>query len=85
MVRLQESREPAQAGKHIEPRNILERLKGSATMDNERYKRCSGEMQVTKSGYPEDERVEVIGRILEKYHLLLKNGAQFMFAPETNE
>ncbi|OJF97147.1 MupG family TIM beta-alpha barrel fold protein [Alkalibacterium sp. 20] len=88
LIRVQESREYAQAGKHVEPRNTLKRLKGSVTMDNERYKRYSGEVQVTKSDYPEDERVNVIGRISEKYHLLLKNlenGEQFMFVAETDE
>ncbi|MFO8069226.1 MAG: MupG family TIM beta-alpha barrel fold protein [Alkalibacterium sp.] len=88
LIRVQESRQYAQAGKHVEPSNTLERLKGSVTMDNERYKRYSGEVQVTKADYPEDERVNVIGRISEPYHLLLKNlknGEQFMFVAETDE
>ncbi|SFC49712.1 hypothetical protein SAMN04488102_10861 [Alkalibacterium subtropicum] len=84
LIRVQESRQYAQTGKRVEPDQTDERLKGSVTMDNERYKRYSGEVQVTKADYPEDERVNVVGRIDKKYHLLLDNlhnGDRFMFVP----
>lgn len=87
LIRVQESRQYAQAGKHVDPAHTVKRIAGSVTMDNERYKRYSGEVQVTKSDYPKDGRVNVIGRIPEQYHLLLKNlknGEPFMFVPETD-
>lgn len=88
LIRVQESRQYAQAGKDVEPTNTVRRLKGSVTMDNRRYKRYSGEVQVTKRDYPADERVNVIGNITQKYHLLLDNlhnGDRFMFVLERNQ
>lgn len=85
LLRVQESREFAQQGKVIEPDNQLTRLRGSVTIDNKHYKRYSGEVQITKSDYPKDKRVNVIGQIKETYHLLidnLSNGESFMFIPE---
>lgn len=85
LIRVQESREFAQAGKAIEPDHTTERTKGIITIDNERYKRYSGEVQVMKDNYPADERVNVIGKLKEDYHLLLdnlKNGEEFMFIKE---
>ncbi|MER2063647.1 MAG: MupG family TIM beta-alpha barrel fold protein [Alkalibacterium sp.] len=88
LIRVQESRQYAQAGKQVEPAHTAKRLRGSVTMDNERYKRYSGEVQVTKSDYRADERVNVIGRIDQRYHLLLDNlhnGEYFMFVPAKAE
>ncbi len=88
LIRVQESRQYAQAGKEVEPTDTLRRVRGSVTMDNRRYKRYSGEVQVTKSDYPEDERVNVIGQLAYTYHLLLDNlhnGEKFMFVPERND
>lgn len=82
LARVQESREFAQAGKIIQPENTTYRARGSITIDNERYKRYSGEIQITKEAYPADKRVNVIGRLAKEYHLLLnhlRNGEQFMF------
>jgi len=84
LIRVQESRQYAQAGKDVEPSQTVRRERGSVTMDNSRYKRYSGEVQVTKADYPKDDRVNVIGRIDEKFHLLLDNlhnGEHFMFVP----
>ncbi|MDZ7836122.1 MAG: MupG family TIM beta-alpha barrel fold protein [Alkalibacterium sp.] len=84
LIRVQESRQYAQPGKHIEPFRTTERVRGSVTMDNLRYKRYSGEVQITKADYPEDERVNVIGRLDEKHLILLDNlhnGDNFMFVP----
>lgn len=85
LARVQESREFAQIGKAVVAKNTIERDRGTITMDNERYKRYSGEIQITKVNYPADERVNVIGKLADKYLLLLnhlENGEQFMFVPE---
>src|SRR5699024_4047918 len=73
LFRIKESRAYAKQGAVIEPYNTSERLKGTVTMDNKLYKRYSGEVQILKQNYPSDERVNVIGRIPEAYHLLLDN------------
>lgn len=85
LVRVQESREYAQKGPVIEPTNQVNRERGSVTIDNKAYKRYSGEVQITKSNYPKDERVNVIASIDKKYHLLLdnlSNGDNFMFVAD---
>jgi hypothetical protein len=85
LIRVQESREFAQAGKATAPDNTNKRPRGTITIDNERYKRYSGEVQIMKDDYPADERVNVIGRLAKEHHLLLdnlKNGEQFLFVPE---
>jgi len=82
LMRLQESREYANAGETIQPQRTIQRLKGSITMDNLRYKRYSGEIQITKKDYPADERVNVIGYIPIKYQLILEiipNSAKIKF------
>ena len=69
----------------IAPANQMDRTRGSVTIDNKAYKRYSGEVQITKKDYPKDERVNVIGTIDKKYHLLLDNlynGENFMFVAE---
>lgn len=85
LIRVQESRQYAQQGKVIEPDYSVQRVKGSVTIDNKHYKRYSGEVQITKSDYPKDRRVNVIGQIKKEYQLLidnLHNGEKFMFVPE---
>lgn len=84
LIRVQESREYAQQGPPIDKKNTLQREKGSITMDNKKYKRYSGEVQITKKDYPSDERVNVIGHIEEKYLPLLDqlvNGEKFKLIP----
>ena len=85
LIRVQESREFAQVGKSISPKETLKRARGTITMDNERYKRYSGEVQIMRNDYPADERVNVIGKLAEESILLLDNlanGDSFMFVPE---
>ncbi|MDE0563285.1 DUF871 domain-containing protein [Exiguobacterium sp. B2(2022)] len=66
VIRSVESRAYGRPGDHlIQPQNTEERLLGSITMDNERYGRYAGELQVTKRDLPADERVNVIGRVIE--------------------
>ncbi len=67
LKRLQESREYASHGASIEPNDTLARPKGTITIDNVRYQRYSGEIQITAADYPEDERINVIGHTEEAY------------------
>ena len=69
--RLQESREFAMAGQGVEPAMALPRKAGSITIDNAKYSRYSGEMQIVIEDLPLDERVNVIARIPVKYLPLL--------------
>lgn len=73
LLRLQESREYSTFGEHIEKENTEQRTVGSVTIDNYLYKRYSGEIQIIKEELPKDDRVNVIGYIPERYHLLLEN------------
>lgn len=56
----------------IEPGYTERRPIGTVTIDNERYGRYAGELQITKRNLPQDERVNVLGRILESERSLLK-------------
>ena len=69
--RLQESREFAATGQAMEPATPLPRKAGSITMDNVKYSRYSGEMQIVVEDLPADERVNVIAKIPEKYLAIL--------------
>lgn len=85
LIRVQESREYAQPGRKVKPTDTNARPKGTVTMDNEHYLRYSGEVQITKTDYSADKRVNVIGKIDAYYHLLLDNlhnGDTFMFVEE---
>ena len=52
--------------------NTTERLVGSVTIDNERYGRYQGEMQIAKRNLPMDEKVNVVGRVIDEDLSLLK-------------
>jgi len=80
--RLSESREYSCFGKDIWPENCAVRCAGSITMDNTRYLRYSGEIQILIEDLPADEKVNVIGRVDRNYELLLmniKNGQRIRF------
>lgn len=82
VARLLESREYSCFGTHIEPNNCVERPRGSITIDNERYLRYSGEIQVVKEDLPLCDKVNVIGEVLPEYLALLdllKRGGKFRF------
>ena len=51
----------------------MERVAGSITIDNEKYLRYSGEIQVVREGLKADERVNVIGRVQPEYQAVLGN------------
>lgn len=71
VMRMQESREYSCCGNEIAPTSCTERVRGSVTIDNIGYKRYSGEIQIVRDTLPADKRVNVIGRVPEKYLLLL--------------
>lgn len=77
LMRLQESREYSCAGAPQEPRYCTVRKAGVITMDNQNYRRYSGEIQILREDLPQDDRVNVIGRIIPAYHFIMdciKNG-----------
>jgi len=54
----------ALANETIEPKNNnVARPAGTITIDNEKYGRYAGEIQITKKDLPADERVNVLGQI----------------------
>lgn len=65
VIRSRESRLSFLWPKHLmEPACTIERQKGSVTMDNIRYGRYAGELQITLTDLPADDKVNVIGRII---------------------
>lgn len=80
-VRSMESRQYGLMGTHLlEPENTIFRSKGSITVDNEQYGRYRGELQITKRDLPADEKVNVIGKVIEEDLPLLafiKGGVKF--------
>lgn len=63
LIRIMESRQYATQGKIIQPSNCIERKIGSITIDNVKYLRYSGEIQITKRDYPRNEKINVIGYV----------------------
>jgi len=60
------------ADERIKPaNNNVPRPKGSVTIDNDKYGRYAGEIQITKKDLPTDERVNVIGKITDAAKPLL--------------
>jgi len=49
----------------LTPKDPSARPLGTITIDNERYGRYAGEVQITKRNLPADERVNVLGRVVE--------------------
>lgn len=87
LKRLQESRVNG-ANQDILPNHCTERTTGSITIDNNRYQRYSGEIQIIVENLPADERVNVIGQLPKEYHLLLKNimnGSKIRFVKPMEE
>ena len=73
LVRFQESRMYSCMGRPVEPENCALRCRGSITIDNANYGRYTGEIQMIRSDLKADERVNVIGFVPEKAHLLMDN------------
>ena len=49
----------------LTPQDPSARPLGTITIDNEKYGRYAGEVQITKRNLSADERVNVIGRVIE--------------------
>ncbi|UYX53306.1 MupG family TIM beta-alpha barrel fold protein [Bacillus thuringiensis] len=64
VIRSVESREENKV--ILQPVNTISRKKGSITIDNELYGRYAGEMQIVINDLPEDERVNVVGMVIEE-------------------
>lgn len=85
VVRFAESREYSCFGERVVPANCAERARGSITVDNERYGRYSGELQLIREDLPADSRVNVIGHVREDYLLiadLIPHGGKFVLTPD---
>ncbi|PFY77215.1 DUF871 domain-containing protein [Bacillus wiedmannii] len=50
----------------LKPMHTIARKKGSITIDNELYGRYAGEMQVATHDLPKDEKVNVVGMVVEE-------------------
>lgn len=88
LKRLMESRQFSTFGQVIEPEMARPRKAGAITIDNEKYSRYSGEMQIIVEDLPADERVNVIARIPEKYLgilPLIKNLGKVRFFKEEKD
>ena len=73
LIRILESREYSRStDRMIKPSNCIKRFAGSITIDNELYKRYCGEIQIMKRDYPQDEKVNVIGKVKADNLELLK-------------
>lgn len=70
-IRSAESRKLIESS--IKPFRTVSRPKGSITVDNERYLRYAGELQITLCDLPADEKVNVIGRVAEEDVALLSH------------
>lgn len=52
--------------KFLKPHNTVDRPKGSITIDNEKYGRYAGEIQITRYDLAADPKVNVIGQVIEE-------------------
>ncbi|MBD1381113.1 MupG family TIM beta-alpha barrel fold protein [Metabacillus arenae] len=52
--------------KSVHPKNMAERFRGTISMDNDRYGRYRGEVQIALKDLPADERVNVIGQVISE-------------------
>jgi len=68
-IRAQESRELV--GGTIPPEPPRERQKACITLDNEKYHRYMGELQIIKRPQPPDERVNVVAQVNKEEQFLL--------------
>jgi hypothetical protein len=80
VIRSNTSREMASRGEKLAARAPIPRTPYSITIDNEKYGRYSGELQIVRQALPADERVNVVGRIVPQDIGLLRYivaGAEF--------
>ncbi|MCM3117228.1 MupG family TIM beta-alpha barrel fold protein [Neobacillus sp. MER 74] len=62
VLRLMDTR----SSESVAARNTVERPLGTITRDNDHYGRYRGEVQITLHDLPADERVNVVGRVVEE-------------------
>ena len=80
LVRFQESRMYSCVGTAVEPGSCIFRNRGCITIDNVKYGRYTGEIQLIRSSLKADHRVNVIGTVPENALLLIdciKGGQKF--------
>lgn len=68
--------------KIIKPSNTIDKKFGDITIDNEKFLRYMGEIQILKMDQEKDERVNIVASIIEKdYYLLeyIKGNTKFRF------
>lgn len=70
-VRSQNSRVTLKKGNIINPYNNIERKAGFITIDNSNYLRYCGELQICKKDLPKDDRVNVVGKVIEEELFLI--------------
>ncbi|WP_348922903.1 DUF871 domain-containing protein [Enterococcus rotai] len=56
----------------IEPETVREREIGSVTIDNVQYGRYMGEIQIVKNQLPANKKINVVAKVVEEDHSLLK-------------
>lgn len=82
-LRSQSSRQMAEFASEFRKNNTIERKAGSITIDNESYKRYSGEVQVILNDLKEDERVNVVARVADPDDLIrlarFREGREYQF------
>ena len=82
-LRSQSSRQMAELASVIRPGNTGKRAKGAITIDNERYRRYSGELQVVMTETESDDRVNVVGVVSNNRDLLklrrFREGIRYRF------
>ncbi|MDY0393283.1 DUF871 domain-containing protein [Virgibacillus halophilus] len=65
VIRSEQSR-MTHKNEEIQPEHTVERNRGSITIDNNLYKRYKGEVQIIKQERLPDQRVNVIGQVIDK-------------------
>lgn len=85
-LRSQTSRQMAELSEKIIPNNCTERKTGDITIDNELYKRYSGEMAVVMKPSSIDRRVNNVGRIVKRSDILkllrFREGIRYKFVEQ---
>ena len=71
LVRVQKSRQINWESFLTQPQNTKVRNKGCITMDNNKYGRYTGELQILNRDLPAHEKVNVVGQVKEEYLGLL--------------
>lgn len=85
MVRAEESRIKPLFENSISSDGGISRRRGMITMDNERYERYAGEIQLLRQEFPADHRVNCVGEVQNDFLSLvdlIRRGQKFVFVKE---